>query len=558
MTEQNAKNKEIYLNLCEKIWDFDEESLAYVNKRLSDEWEPVKEFKDFIDKSVTDGKATYEDQRLRFKMDTRDPKIQSFFEANDESYKLFRSYFGFALTKLRQLGVTVSYSEFISNKVVFHKNVTKIKKVLENIYASYDGIFQRDAGQPYSKESCASFIVKNFERIGSSKKSAKELEMVISFNPMDWLLSSTSEHFSSCFNLNNPSGGFQFCLGLPFLCGDNNRMMIYLTDGRRKEFEGINVEGVITRTWCILDESGSFNIVKWYPNDTVGVNPVNEITGYSNFKNKDSFKKSKYSLDVLASKLGAYYGVYLDMGKLTVIDDKLYIVGNTKEGQQRFSKNLVECDNKTTSFTNPNHEIHGLHMPGVGYCIPKWRECGFHFDKMFSTLRCPVCGEDKAGVRIENGDSEYKYICFDCYKKMYSTCGSCGNSYIRDPKKCKKVMTKHGEIELCPSCSRPENIKAHTCSICGMYHPGVSNLEQLPNGDMVCPECARKEGYVKCPECGKLSKSVICIYDSFSGESRRMCDSCLDSSSKNMFREVFLFGKYFPVIRKKAKNGLDI
>jgi hypothetical protein len=48
---------------------------------------------------------------------------------------------------------------------------------------------------------------------------------------MDWLLSSTKENFSSCFNIDNSSGGYHYSLGLPFLAGDKNRVMIYISSG---------------------------------------------------------------------------------------------------------------------------------------------------------------------------------------------------------------------------------------------------------------------------------------------------------------------------------------
>ena len=70
---------------------------------------------------------------------------------------------------------------------------------------------------------------------------------------MDWLLASTAEKFSSCFNLDNPNGGgYSFCLGIPFLSGDKNRMMLYITDGTKKEFMGLKVDSVQTRTWCLF------------------------------------------------------------------------------------------------------------------------------------------------------------------------------------------------------------------------------------------------------------------------------------------------------------------
>ena len=35
--------------MCNKVWNLDDESMKYLEKRLSDDWEPVPEFKALID-----------------------------------------------------------------------------------------------------------------------------------------------------------------------------------------------------------------------------------------------------------------------------------------------------------------------------------------------------------------------------------------------------------------------------------------------------------------------------------------------------------------------------
>lgn len=74
MTEENKKNKDIFLNVCDLVWDFDEESLNYISKRISDDWEPVEEFKLLL--KIPNSK--YEDQRIRVDIDLRDPKALTF------------------------------------------------------------------------------------------------------------------------------------------------------------------------------------------------------------------------------------------------------------------------------------------------------------------------------------------------------------------------------------------------------------------------------------------------------------------------------------------------
>ena len=94
-------------------------------------------------------------------MDMGDEVIQSFFENDDEAYRIFKDSFRRAIDYIDNVYNTrISYKEFIENKVVFKKNVTKIKKVFELVYAEDAGLFERETGNSYSKERCAEWIVK--------------------------------------------------------------------------------------------------------------------------------------------------------------------------------------------------------------------------------------------------------------------------------------------------------------------------------------------------------------------------------------------------------------
>jgi len=553
MTEINSKNREAYLNACKTIWDFDEASLKYVEKRTSDEWEPVPELKSLIDSP----NSVYEDQRIRFDMDMGNPAIQSFFAKDDNAYTMFKTKFGYAIKRLEKTySCVIGYKEFIENKVIFKKNQTKIKKVFENIYKEFEADFERDADEAYTPENCAAFIVRQFERIGASKKSAKKLQFVISFNPMDWFLASTAEKFSSCFNLNNEeSGGFQYCLGLPFLAGDKNRMMLYITDGSKKEFLGIKVDSVQTRTWCLLDKSGSFNIVKWYPNDTVGITPVVAITGNSKFHNKDTFSRSKYPLDVLSTKKGAVIGVYSDMGKLTEEGNKLWIIGHNKDGQQVFTKNLIEVTgNSRSSFTFEDRmsSVRRFGFEQPGFKIGRWKQLGLHVDLMFPTLRCKKCGEDKGGIVLRNDST---YLCYDCYKDSIMTCDSCGSEFVKSDE-VPIVETINGKkIHLCPTCY--SKVEKRTCSCCGKYSP--QELLKTDEGNKICNVCldTSVNGYTKCDKCGNITKNIKFTFNTALNEKTTVCKKCEEDKDEQLQHQQY-FGKYYHIITKKFTSRKNV
>lgn len=548
MTEQNKNNREIFINLCKTIWDFDEKSMKYIENRTSDDWRPESDFDIFLkDKN-------FEDQRIRFELDMSKPEVQSFFVSSDPAYKIFKNTFARVLRYLNDnYNCEIGYKEFIENKCIFRKNITKIKKVFEVAYAENNDLFEQEFGCEYTKETCSKNIVKSFEVVGASKKSAKKLQMVISFNPIDWLMSSTSEDWSSCFNINNSSGGYQYCLGLPFQAGDKNRMMIYITDGSQKECMGIKVDHFQTRTWGILGIDDLIHIVKWYPNNTIGVKPVSDITGINKFSNNTTFSESKYGLDVLSTRKGAVINIYSDMGKWENKNEQLKIVGNEKDGQQIFTKNLIKVkDGENTSFNLNLEHIRYRTMTrdsgsDLGYRIPNWKKLGIHIDMLFPTLNCSICGEDKAGTRL-SGSS---FVCYDCYKDNVYRCYECGGEYFikNNPYHVLQAVDEKS-IKLCPNCFK--DAAKRTCSCCGKYT--YEALEETDDGKRICENCLHKEvdGYKKCSICQKISKNITTKYISFEKNSYNVCEDCSNKENEETF--YIHFGKYLPVFNCSSKK----
>ena len=546
MTEKSLKNNEIFLNLCSDVWDFDDNSLEYIKKRLSNDWKPVPELEVLINSKNSE----YKDQRIRFDMNMKDKVIQSFFERDDKAYSLFLSYFGEVIRIARNVySCDIGYSEFIENKVVFKKNLTKIKKVFETIYKENQDIFEYDSTINYTEEKCAKYITDSFEKIGSYKKSAKKLQFVISFNPVDWLLASTSENFSSCFNLDNKSGGYQYCLGLPFLCGDKNRMMLYITDGTQKNFMGITVDSVQARTWCILDEKNVFSVVKWYPNNSIGVNPIKSITGLENFVSSDCFSKGKYPLDILSTKKGAVINVYSDMGRWEEGDNgEIWHSGNKKSGQQLFSRSGVDytnIDKRSIQFSSP---LSGnLGFSTNGFRIKDWKRKGIHIDMFFPTPKCSCCRKELIGSIVESNGTE-EFICCDCHKSKVFKC-ECGNTGIISENNIEVETVNGKKIKLCSACSK--HIKERTCSECGKYS---RHLLPATNNKNICECCIEKKGYFRCNNCGCYSKNIISYYNTFDNSVQSCCEDCIPS---NIEDTVSRFGRYYSILKRKMRSNIE-
>ena len=538
MTEEFENNKKSYLNLLKGIWDFDDESMEYVEKRLSDEWKPVEDFN-----SLLEGKE-FKDQRIVSEIDFSDKELCNTFAASDEAYERFSLDFEEALKYLKsEKNCEITYQDFINNKVLYNKNLTKIKKVLETIYKENTKLFSWDSGSSTSEispEKISEWIVKRFEIIGAKKKSSKKLYFVISFNPMDWFLSSTSEEkWESCFNLNHSNGhGYQYCLGLPFLCGDKNRFLVYLTDGTEKEFMGIKTHHYFSRTWVELDENGTFHPFKWYPNDTISIETLRTLTGNTSFKTRESFKRSKYPIDVLATVKGAFIGTYSDMGELKPINGELYLVGNLKTGQQNFTKNLLTTS--SISFKDLRIDNHAVN----NFVIPKWQKLGVHLDMFFTAGRCS-CGKDRIGKVV--GD---RFICQDCYDGNYFNCEECGSEYLLEDRTF--VETEGGKtIAICPSCLE----KARYCKVCGKYISGRAfDIDDDDENGVICSSClsSGREGYRRC-NCGRVSKNVVKYFNQFTKIISTECPKCKNDNTD--FYEVFGRSK---IIIKSHKGGKGI
>ena len=553
MTELYEENRKNFLDLCETIWDLDDDSMEYIRNRTSDAWEPALEYKNLID--ALKDKAVYEDQRIVLDIDMNEPAIQSLFIENDKSYKLFKRYFDSIIDTIRrEYNCTIGYDNFISNKVVFKKNITKIKKVFELAYKEFPHVYEDSFAENYTAENCSRRIVKLFEEIGASKKSGKKLKFVISFNPMDWLLSSTGEDWSSCFRLDNPNGGYQYCMGLPFLCGDNNRALLYITDDSKKEHFGIKAHHYQTRTWCLINETGSFNVIKWYPNDTIGVDPINSITGYNNFKSREYFTHSKYPIDVISTKKGAVIGVYSDMGRMTEENGKLWWVGNSKDGQQIFTKNLIDLYGKDHhSFIMRQMDFRGLGVSTSGYNINDWKRLGLHLDLNFTALTCNSCkSNNKGGFVLKKNNT---FLCYDCYKNNIFTCKKCGSeNFLKEGTEKHTVIDEHNnEIILCQDCW--DNRQNNICECCGKYS---LNLSTSKEGKRICGNCLSKhiDNHCSCSECGDITNNAKIIYNSFTKNTIVVCNDCLNS--QNYKNSISTFGRYYNLSVKKYVRRLPV
>ena len=483
MSEQDLINRENYLKIVKKVWSLDDESMKFIEKRTTDEWQPPQEYKDFLKN------YKYENQRYRIPVDFDNPEVSSQIERFDESFSMFRYYFNNALEYF-----TVSYKDFLNNKVVYNKNLTKIKKVLEKIYSENSDCFERDARDTHlfegstSLEAINKYITKAYEKIGEKKKPANtNLTLVISFNPCDWFLASTSESFSSCFNLNSVKGsyegGYKYSLGLPFLNGDPNRCFVYLTRGEMKEWEGIKVESVLSRSWAFLEKRGYVSICKWYPNMIFNSDTLNSIIKEKMFKEPECFNEGKYPIKPLSTENGLVISVYNDVGHWEFDKEAkvIYHKGHEKSGQQIFTKRGTSQEQE--SFSQSTYNLDNVPSE-IKFVYSRWLKVGLSLGKILPKYKCESCGNEKGGFF-----RRHSFFCYDCYEDNQKKCKRCGERYwlTEDIKNRKPLIdTKGNEIDFCPSCYK--EAQKYVCSECGRYDEN----SVVVGGKRVCKSCLSK------------------------------------------------------------------
>ena len=94
-------------------------------------------------------------------------------------------------------------------------------------------------------------IDKVLSAFNNKKINLNSMIIVFSRDPIDMLMASTGESWSSCISLDS-SYEEAFWSGLPSLFTSRNRMIVYLTDGRKKEEHRLKVDRMLMRSWALI------------------------------------------------------------------------------------------------------------------------------------------------------------------------------------------------------------------------------------------------------------------------------------------------------------------
>ena len=287
------------------------------------------DYKSFIDNHVIDGKNKVKIQKFIFnKLSTEPDNFMDFFNRFIRS-DLYSSSFcniiigdklytetGEHKNPIENIDFEIirgiKYSKDEPDKVCFKFRKKETETTIINLITPKEKMFDY-----INKDVLRNIITKIYEKIGESKAPTRKLYLVISLNFTDWLLCSTSEEWGSCLNLES-NYDCAYWKGLPGLIEDKNRCMIYLTDGTKKNYHGIETYHIIARTWALLikttkDDKARLNLVRSYPNS------FNFLDIMKNLNVIDLISRKEID-EILENKGEVKYpytfdGLYMDIGE---------------------------------------------------------------------------------------------------------------------------------------------------------------------------------------------------------------------------------------------------
>jgi len=286
----------------------------YYNNRVNSEDSKVQKLSKFISKWFFENTKSFIEQMARYNTLRI---IYSFLAANDISKEKF---FSDVFEKEENIKAAVETCQAMKlsakdGKLKIKFSVSKNEKSF-SLYIT----LEKFSKIPYLESLINYYILKSNEEVGRvALPKSKDLEIVFSTNFADWFLCSTSESWSSCLSL-TANYSSAYWAGLPGTITDKNRALVYLTDGKKKNYEGIEVDRIITRSWVLLMSNGKKDVLHF----------VNEYPGgFSLFGLTKEILKGFFENILSIKDLDEYYtSKYPFVGLFHSADQKAYIISS--------------------------------------------------------------------------------------------------------------------------------------------------------------------------------------------------------------------------------------
>ena len=336
MTEVDKKNNEIIKGLIERYFSLREDSLEFVKVAIDSPFSTTE-----IDELFKDST----DNRIKIKIEEKDHKKY------DMGWEKFKEVFHSFKEEYKMV-----YKNFKENRITINKNEFKLLKALTNYYydskdieelkVRFNYIQSAWSREGYSQDVYYShwgnisryFLHKDKDEFSYNLNRLlttileqrfvgdKDYYAVLTRNFADWFLCSTNENWESCLSLNSE---YVYWSGLPGLLGDPNRLMLYITNGEKKEYEGIKVDKILGRTWLVQDEHDVFHHLKWYPQKVLKNKFMSKCFNIKVPEKRTHDWRSKDPIEIIRfeDKVGYSSFIYQDLSGFMRKYDKFYIEG---------------------------------------------------------------------------------------------------------------------------------------------------------------------------------------------------------------------------------------
>jgi hypothetical protein len=496
-TNQDLKNKFRIYNIVKNNFGLAEESLKLFRFRLFQEPHIAPEYAKILEGSK---------DPLRLRVDITGHL--NFLEDMDSGWREFRRQFAPFIFHYK-----MTYSDFRENKVRINKQEMKIQKALVSYYAT-----AKSTGDRWEHHHSKGCIQSHMESIGKCKLSnKKKTELVLSLNFADWFLCSTKETWGSCLNLESDYES-TFWSGLPGLIGDKNRAMLYLTDGIKKNYHGIEVDRIMSRSWILTvrpkvknshreDRSNSmFLKVGEYPT-RMGLDNMAEKLWNMKWWGENERRKyegnfiSRYYLEYLF-----HQGERCPQGKTSYIyqDNTSNKLGKKNKGKISPGKMgyLRPGGGNINRWTmNGQAESSSLlyYTGGLGNLIENDRHLMENDLNYSSNSYCCGCDCELYDEDIYHDDNNNIY-CEDCYNETFCECEDCGDILNRESDYTYTVEDGFNNYYVCENCYGNNYVE---CSHCGGVKSNDSTIVTSNTDNVICEECLTnyKKRYFWCEKC---------------------------------------------------------
>ena len=474
-----------------------------------------------------------DDLRLRLPLD------KSQYEVMDKGWEIYKNTFSLLVNEFE-----ISYNDFRANKIKVKNQEFKLFKFTKKWYTEtrermsklYRN-FRFGTGNDLSIEVLTEYIedrITTFlEKVSKFKLGKKKLEIVLTANFADWFLCSTGESWNSCLSLESDYDGC-FWSGLPGLIVDKNRFMIYITDGSKKTYQGIQVDKFMQRSWGILLEDEESILSNQYPQTLADSRFLSNVFPDLNLlrttlaNGVENVVNSRHLINLLTNESGNTVFIYQDGSIFEVENYRSKTVSIrsgysgfhninkheelTEESRYRYSDGLSEL------IRNKNNL--GSYEEDFVYCCECSEEiidseqltspdgdtyCENCYNELFT--ECYECGKI---LSREDGcvDPDGDIYCESCYNELFAECEECGEI------KFKSELEPIDDKNLCEDCCIE---LSNECTGCNTTFLNTNLIKEDDN--LYCEHC-HSHLFSECEKCGILFKD---------SNENKLCSSCKEN-----------------------------